>query len=147
MRTSTLAAALALALAVPGLARATPPSPAGRWLTADRGGVIEIAPCQGDAMCGRIVGMDYEPGHEPTDVWHRPQCGLTLLYDLKPGDGSWDGRVLNPRSGQMYGASVTIPDPETLKLRGYLGISLFGQTVTWTRYHGPPIGPACKMAK
>jgi len=24
---------------------------------------------------------------------------------------------------------------ELLKLRGYLGISLFGQTKTWTRYH------------
>ena len=98
-------------------------------------------------LCGRIVGMDYQAGHEPVDVWHRPQCGLTLLYDLKPGDTSWDGRVLNPKSGQFYGARVTLPDHNTLKLRGFLGLALFGQTVTWTRDPGAPIGPACKMLR
>ncbi len=122
---------------------AEPPSPAGRWLTEDRGGVIEIAPC-GDALCGRIIGMKYT-GAMPTDHWHRPQCGLGLLYGLKPGETSWNGKVLDPKGGTLYAARVTIPDPATLKLRGYVGLELFGQTVTWTRYTGGPIGSACHM--
>ncbi|MBO5995616.1 MAG: DUF2147 domain-containing protein, partial [Acetobacter sp.] len=32
-----------------------------------------------------------------------------------------------------------------LKLRGYVGIPIFGETHTWTRYKGGAIGPECKM--
>ncbi len=133
-----LAAALTSAHAV-----AQPRSPAGRWLTEDRGGVIEIAPCR-DALCGRIIGMTYE-GKMPVDRWNRPQCGLGLLYGLKPGEASWNGQVLDPKSGKMYSAKVSLPDPDTLELRGYIGLALFGETVTWTRYAGGPIGPDCRM--
>jgi uncharacterized protein (DUF2147 family) len=135
----------AFALLASSAAGATPTSPAGRWLTEDKGGVIEIAPC-GDALCGRIIGMDYK-GAMPTDHWHRPQCGLGLLYALKPGDTSWNGSVLDPQTGKMYSAKVSIPEPGVLKLRGYVGIALFGQTVTWTRYPGGPIGPACHLPR
>ena len=107
--------------------------------------MIDIAAC-GDALCGRIVGMKYT-GAMPTDYWHRPQCGLGLLYDLKPGESAWNGRVLDPTSGKMYAARVSVPDPGTLKLRGYIGLELFGGTVTWTRYDGGPIGPACQMSR
>ena len=142
MRTTLAAASLLLATA----ANADQPrSPAGRWLTADRGGVIDIAPC-GDALCGRIVGMDYT-GAMPTDYWHRPQCGLGLLYGLKPGETSWNGQVLDPKGGKLYAARVTVPDPSVLKLRGYIGLALFGQTVTWTRYTGGAIGAACHMRR
>ena len=145
MRCRAAAIACFAALATLSFAKAEPPSPAGRWLTEDRGGVIEIAPC-GDALCGRIVGMDYT-GAMPTDHWNRPQCGLALLYDLKPGDDSWNGRVLDPKSGQFYSAEVSIPQPDTLKLHGYIGLELFGETVTWTRYRGGPIGPACHLSR
>ena len=50
-------------------ASATPTtSPAGTWLTANGHGVVAIAQC-GDALCGRIVGIDREPTEPmPTDV-------------------------------------------------------------------------------
>ncbi len=132
-----------LVLTVTHEAVADPLSPAGRWLTDDRGGVIEIAPC-GDALCGRIVGMRYA-GPMPVDHWNRPQCGLGLLYGLKPGEDSWNGQVLDPKGGKLYSARVSLPDHDTLKLRGYIGVALFGQTVTWTRYTGGAIGNACHM--
>ena len=141
MRAVLLVSAVCCAVAYGAFAE--PPSPVGLWLTEDKGGVIEIAPC-GQALCGRIVGMDYT-GAMPTDHWHRPQCRLGLLYGLTPGETSWNGQVLDPKGGKLYSARVSLPNHDTLKLRGYIGLELFGQTVTWTRYRGGPIGPACHM--
>ncbi len=116
----------------------------GRWLTATRDGVIDVRPC-GRAICGFITGMVYE-GAKPTDVWHRPQCGLNLLIDMLPEGDGWSGRVLDPDNGHTYAAHVRLAPDGTFKLHGYVGISLFGATQTWTRFDGGPIGPDCKMA-
>ena len=47
----------------------------------------------------------------------------------------WDGgTVLDPRTGTVYNAEIRLDDGgRLLKLRGYLGFSLFGETVTWIR--------------
>ena len=76
----------AAALAMPPL------GPVGDWITANGHGVIEISPC-GDALCGRIVGIDRAPAAPiPTDELGRPQCGLTIISDEKPDDpGTWIG--------------------------------------------------------
>jgi hypothetical protein len=74
------AAALAVGLAVSVAAWATPmDSPMGTWSTANGHGVVAIVQC-GDALCGRIVGIDREPTEPmPTDVHGNPQCGLTII--------------------------------------------------------------------
>ncbi len=116
----------------------------GLWITAEGDGVFEIGAC-GARLCGRLVGMRYD-GAMPLDVWKRPQCRQQLLTGFRPadGDGRWTGSILDPDNGHAYDATIWSPRPGVLKLRGYVLLSLFGETRTWSRYAGP-IGMACKL--
>jgi uncharacterized protein (DUF2147 family) len=54
-----------------------------------------------------------------------------FVYD---GDGEWvDGTIYDSRSGKTYNAKITMKDINTISLRGYIGISLFGASTVWTR--------------
>lgn len=136
---------VALLLGAPiGATADTAPSVLGRWMTAGRDGVVQIAPC-GTTLCGWLVGMRYH-GSMPLDVYHRPQCGLMLLSGFRAADedGRRHGAILDPDSGRSYQATIWSPSPNVLKLRGYLLLPILGQTQDWQRYAGT-IGPACRL--
>jgi uncharacterized protein (DUF2147 family) len=66
----------------------------------------------------------------------RPLVGTVLMWHLRYDDGEYvDGRVYNPEDGGTYRVNVEVLSPESLKVRGFLGISLFGQTKVWSRFH------------
>jgi len=142
------AVALVLLLASVLLAatRAAPVMPSGRWLTQDREAVIEIQPC-GTSLCGRIVGMTWPAdANAPVDVDGRPQCGLTIISDMKPGSGDrWTGRITNPETGHAYDAQLWLDAGGRLHLRGYVGLPLFGATQVWTPYR-MPVPKDCRMS-
>ncbi len=119
------------ALAVPDA------TPVGTWLTASGHGVIAIAPC-GDALCGRIVGIDRSPTEPmPADVHGHSQCGLTIITDERPqADGTWLGEVTDPRDGGTYQAKLWLDEHGDLHLRGFIGIPLLGSTQTWHPFTG-----------
>jgi len=131
-----------------GAALADEPSAVGYWVTPEGGSVVQIAPCD-SGLCGSIVGLRLS--RKPTDVpfdqhnpdaakRNQPLCGLTMAGSLKPVKGSttkWeDGWVYDPDSGSTYKAEMKLDGPDKLDLRGYLGISLFGRTMSWTRETG-----------
>lgn len=64
----------------------------------------------------------------------RPDLGLELLKDFAfdGHDVYSGGTVYDPKNGKTYSCKMTL-DGNTLKIRGYIGISLFGRSVTWTR--------------
>jgi uncharacterized protein (DUF2147 family) len=81
----------------------------------------------------------------PTDVQGRSQCGLTILKgETRTSDGTWTGSITDPRNGNTYGAQLWTDRDDRLHIRGYLGIPLFGQTQTWTRYTGP-LSEGCRL--
>ncbi len=146
------AALFAIALAAGSAHAAAPkraPPPAdvlGTWTTQDGNGVIAIERC-GDALCGRIVGIRRAPGAPiPKDVHGASQCGLTIITNQRAtADGEWRGQIIDPRDGTTYGAKLWRDRRGNLRVRGYLGLPLFGQTQTWRRFDGT-IAPGCRPA-
>lgn len=122
------------------------PTPTGRWVTPAHNAVIQISRC-GTALCGRIVGIVLAPGEPvPVDWQGRSQCGLTIIHVAPAGDGSlWSGSITDPRDGSSYHARIRLADANDLRLRGYLGIPLLGQTQTWTKYSGPLVPLDCRL--
>jgi uncharacterized protein (DUF2147 family) len=64
-----------------------------------------------------------------------PILGLPIVTGMKRNGLAYeDGEVLDPRDGTVYDARMDLsPDGRMLMLRGYVGISMLGQTKTWTR--------------
>ncbi|MCX6218922.1 DUF2147 domain-containing protein [Spirosoma sp.] len=50
------------------------------------------------------------------------------------GSDTWqNGTIYAPREGKMYSCKMTLKDSAHLNIRGYVGVSLFGQTEVWTK--------------
>ena len=43
------------------------------------------------------------------------------------------GRIYNPEDGKTYKCKLTLKDDNTLTVRGYVGLTIFGKTQYWTR--------------
>lgn len=146
MARRVLQAVLAASILASPASAASTITPLGEWLTASGHGVIKISPC-GSSLCGRIVGIDRKPTEPmPTDVYGRPQCGLTIITGERPDtDGTWLGQVTDPRDGDSYHAELWLDAQGDLHLRGYIGIPLFGSTQVWHRFTGH-LSPDCGLA-
>lgn len=66
---------------------------------------------------------------------NQPVVGLEILWGFHRDGAQWTGgQVLDPETGKVYSATITIEDGgKKLKLRGYIGISLIGRTQYWLR--------------
>lgn len=64
----------------------------------------------------------------------RPIVGLRIMEGFRYAKGNrWtDGTIYDPENGKTYKAKIWLTDEGTLKVRGYVGISLFGRTTEWT---------------
>ncbi len=122
--------ALTAGLGLAGQAHAR--TPVGYWFTEDRGGIVQVRPC-GEMLCGIIVGLrDWPASGQLLDWDGKPRCHFSLLRQLRlQDDGRWHGTVTNPKDGQTYKAEVWVPEDGMLRLRGYLGLPLFGSTQRW----------------
>ena len=63
----------------------------------------------------------------------RPDLNLELLKDFTFNGSTYeDGTIYDPKSGKTYSCKMTLKGAE-LKIRGYIGLSLFGRTEVWTK--------------
>lgn len=63
----------------------------------------------------------------------REILGIELLANFSYNSGEYSGgTIYDPESGKSYNCKMSLND-NILKVRGYIGISLFGRTETFTR--------------
>lgn len=88
---------------------------------------------------GKIVwgtGSETKDVKNPdTKLRSRELVGLTILNNFVfDGKKTWeDGSIYDPKNGKTYDCKLTLTDKNKLDVRGYVGVSLFGRTETWTR--------------
>lgn len=64
----------------------------------------------------------------------KPVLGLLVIKGLtKDGDEYNGGHILDPKHGKLYKCYINLESKDRLKVRGYIGVSLFGRTQYWQR--------------
>lgn len=115
----------------------------GLWLTADKDARIEIFR-RDNMYAGKIVWMkEPEENGKPKrdtlnpkeELRNRPLMDLVIMQGFSfDGEDEWTGgKIYDPKSGKEYTAKISLDDPNTLNLRGYVLVPLFGRSEKWTR--------------
>ena len=113
----------------------------GTWKNGEGTGHIEIYKTTSGHYAGKIVWLkepiDEETGKPKLDKRNPDKSKRTVptlgLVNLHPKDKEWNGFIYDPKNGKEYDCRAELKDANTLKVRGYIGISLIGRTDTWTR--------------
>ena len=116
----------------------------GEWYTKDSKALVQIYK-QGDVYNGKIVWLK-EPKNEdgsakldtnnPDEAQRgQPIIGLNLVKGFTyKGSNKWaDGTIYDPDNGKTYKCKMNLNDDGSLKVRGFIGVSLIGRTQVWTR--------------
>ena len=120
-------------------------SPVGVWLVGSKDAKVEIYN-RGDLLEGKIVwlqkpnGKDDKPALDEKNpdqkLRTRTILNLILLQAFKKDteENKWSGgTVYDAKSGKTYSGWIKMIDANNIKLRGFVGISLFGRSDEWTR--------------
>ena len=89
------------------------------------GKVVEILDVEHkNNVCSECSGSDK----------NKPILGMIIIKGLtKEGVDYTNGKILDPKNGKSYKCTVTLESKDKLKVRGFVGISLFGRTQYWYR--------------
>ena len=75
-------------------------------------------------VCSKCSGDDKD----------KPILGMLIIKGLtKVGDVYTKGKILDPKNGKLYKCFISLEEDDKLKVRGYIGIPLFGRTQYWYR--------------
>lgn len=116
----------------------------GEWYTEENKALVQIYKADG-VYNGKIVWLK-EPkkddGSEKLDTNNpdeskrdNPIIGLNLVNGfVYQGKGKWgDGTIYDPDNGKTYSCKMQLKEENSLKVRGFIGVSLIGRTQMWVR--------------
>jgi len=120
----------------------------GYWLTQDDDSQVKIFRKSNGKYYGKIVWLE-EPNNEygqpkkDTENPDESKCDQTLLglpllegFEYDEDDERWEeGTIYDPTEGKTYDCLLWFEDNNTnvLHLKGYVGFSMLGREVKWTR--------------
>lgn len=152
MKKALIIAGIMTALFLTGTAHSAGPDDIlGRWWNQEGTAQIEIYKENG-TYHGKIVFLK-DPVYPPDDSKgmagktkvdrenpdptrrNDPLLGMVMIRDFSFSENNlWEnGSIYDPKNGKTYRCKLTLKSPEVLNVRGYIGISWFGRTTTWTR--------------
>ena len=116
----------------------------GKWYstneeTGEIDSVIEVYKKQEKAFAKIIEIKNSERRNAVCDLCkdknkNKPILGLNILNGLERDGEEWSGgTILDPRNGNVYKCCIQLVQKDKLKIRGYLGLALFGKTAYWQR--------------
>ncbi len=122
-------------------------SPVGIWKTMDdvtgqAKSLVEIKLSENHTLTGRIVRLFQNPDKRceacTGNKKDQPVLGMAVMDGLKqdPKEPAlWTGGlILDPHNGKTYHCQLNVLEQgKLLRLRGYLGVPLFGRSQTWVR--------------
>ena len=138
-------------------ATATPTAAAGdallgEWWTENNDGRVKFARYKDGTYRGTTTccihkndpkNPEFDTENPNPALRNRSMLGVVLIWNLKFEDGEWvEGHVYNPRDGKTYRMKIAKVDRDTIKIRGYMGIELLGQTQVWKRAQPGSTKPA-----
>ena len=136
--------ALLLFIPIGGVTNAAATDPTGEWLVAKRVARIKIVNC--DNRFWGVLSWEMQPGidsNNPDESKRtRPTLGMPILLGMeqkKPNE--WSGKIYNAEDGNTYSSSISLLNPDLLKVEGcVLGILCGGEN--WTRVTTPAPPPS-----
>lgn len=135
---------LSVPMLIPGTANAQCGDLLGKWWTPDEKSKIEVYK-KGDTYYADIVWMKNprkedgalkrDKNNPDPDKRDRTIQGLTIFKGMKCTEENMleDGTLYDPESGKTYSGWMALEDANTLKVRGYIGISMIGRTEYFER--------------
>lgn len=104
----------------------------------------------GDKYYGKIVWLrepidpntnapKVDRNNPDVNLTSTPLKGYRILKDFEyTGKDEWtEGTIYDPENGSTYSCTIKMSDPNTLDIRGYIGISALGRSDVWKRLQMP----------
>jgi len=121
----------------------------GTWLNEEATGKVSLYKENGKYY-GKLVWLrepnDKVTGKPRTDIENPdpnlktvPLIGLVNMKNFSfDGKEEWaGGTIYDPKNGKTYKCYIRFENPNKLKIRGYMGVSLLGRNTYWTRSTAP----------